>query len=281
MTSDAMEIVAAAVQMSSNDDLAANLGRVRALGDEAAAKGANLVVFPECFAFFGRKEGDKMAVAEVLDDARPGPILSALADLATRHRAWVIGGGMPERAPGEETRAYNTAVLVGPDGRIATRYRKIHLFDVDIPGGQSHRESDGTVPGEELVVAPVGDRRVGLTICYDVRFPELYRTLTYDLGADLVVVPAAFTAKTGAAHWHVLLRARAIESQAWVLAAGQYGRHNEKRETYGHSMIIDRGGRIVGARPPGAGVVAAARDRRAVDEVRAGMPSRDHASLWR
>ena len=281
MTSGAMEIIAAAVQMSSSDDLGANLSRVRSLGDDAAAKGANLLVYPECFAFFGRKEGDKMAVAEVLDDARPGPILAALADLATRHRAWVVGGGMPERAPGEDTRAYNTAVLVGPDGRIAARYRKIHLFDVDIPGGQSHRESDGTVPGTDRVVAPVGDRKVGLTICYDVRFPELYRELTYDLGADLVVVPAAFTAKTGEAHWHILLRARAIESQSWVLAAAQYGRHNEKRETYGHSMIIDPWGRIVGELPTGDGVVVHAIDRKSVDDVRAGMPSRAHASLWR
>jgi predicted amidohydrolase len=276
-----MELVAAAVQMRSIDDLAANLATVRKLGDEAAARGANLLVFPECFAFFGRQEGDKMEIAEVLDDARPGPTLSALADLATRHNAYVVGGGMAERAPGEERRAYNTAVAVGPDGRIAARYRKIHLFDVDIPGGAVHRESDGTVPGTDLAALPIGDRKVGLTICYDVRFPELYRALTYDLGTDVVVVPAAFTAVTGAAHWHVLLRARAIESQSWVVAAAQYGRHNEKRETYGHSLIIDPWGTIVGELPTGDGVVVAPLDRKAVDDVRGRMPSRGHASLWR
>jgi predicted amidohydrolase len=276
-----MEIVAAACQMRSTDDLAANLATVKRLGDEAGARGANLMVFPECFAFFGRHDGDKMAVAEVLDDARPGPILSALADLATRHRAHVIGGGMPERAPGEERRAYNTSVAVGPDGKIAARYRKIHLFDVDVPGGQVHRESDGTVAGSEPVVVPVGERRVGLTVCYDVRFPELYRRLAFDHGADVLTVPAAFTAVTGKAHWHVLLRARAIESQAWVVAAAQYGRHNEKRETFGHSLIIDPWGVVVGELAEGDGVVTATLDRKAVDDVRGRMPVQSHASLWR
>jgi predicted amidohydrolase len=275
-----MEIVAAAAQMCSTDDLDANLARVRALGDEGAARGANLLVFPECFAFLGKKEGDKMPIAEVLDDARPGRILGTLAELATRHGAFVIGGGMPERIPGEDRRAYNTAVVVGPDGRMVARYRKIHLFDVDIPGGAVHRESDGTAPGDELVVAPIGARRVGLSICYDARFPEMYRELVSAGGADVVVVPAAFTAVTGRAHWHILLRARAIESQAWVVAAGQHGRHNEKRETFGHSMIIDPWGTIVGELPEGDGVVVAALDRAIVDEVRGRMPSRSHASLW-
>src|SRR5688500_15705926 len=212
-----MQTVAAAVQMCSTDDLDANLARALALAAEGAAKGANLLVLPECFAFLGRKECDKMAVAEVLDAARPGRILSTLSEIASRHSAWVIGGGLPERVPGDERRAYNTAAVVAPDGRLAATYRKVHLFDVDIPGGAVLKESDGTAPGQELVVVPVGERKVGVTICYDVRFPELYRRLVFDHGADTIVVPAAFTAHTGRAHWHVLLRARAIEDQAWVV----------------------------------------------------------------
>ncbi len=195
-----MDLVAAAVQLCSTDDLAANLATVQALGADAAARGANLIVLPECFAFLGRKEGDKMAVAEALDDAHPGRILSTLLDLATRHRVWVIGGGLPERVDGDERRAYNTAAVVSPEGKLVARYRKIHLFDVDIPGGATLRESDGTAGGDDIVVVPIGDRRVGVSICYDIRFPEMYRRLVYDGGADVVVVPAAFTAHTGRAH---------------------------------------------------------------------------------
>ena len=277
----AMQTVAGAIQMCSTDDLAANLARAQALAAEAADKGANLLVLPECFAFLGRREGDKMAVAEVLDPARPGPILGALAEIATRHGAWVIGGGLPERVPGDERRAYNTAAVVAPDGRLAATYRKIHLFDVDIPGGAVLRESDGTAAGADLVVVPIGDRRVGLSICYDVRFPELYRRLVYDHGADAIVVPAAFTAHTGRAHWHVLLRARAIEDQAWVIAAAQHGRHNEKRESFGHSLIVDPWGTIVAEVPAGDGVIVAPLDGDAVAKARRQMPCRSHASLWR
>jgi len=276
-----MQTVAGAVQMCSSDDLTVNLARTRELAAEAAGKGANLIVLPECFAFLGRKEGDKMEVAEVLDDSRPGPILATLQEIATRHGAWVIGGGLPERVSGDERRAYNTAAAVGPDGRLAAVYRKIHLFDVDIPGGAVLRESDGTARGEQLVTVPVGDRTVGLTICYDVRFPELYRRLAFDRGADVLLVPAAFTAHTGRAHWHVLLRARAIENQAWVVAAAQHGRHNEKRESYGHSLIIDPWGAVVAEVAEGDGVIVAPLDGDALAKTRRQMPCRDHAVLWR
>jgi len=276
-----MELVAAAVQMCSSDDLGANLTRARQLAAQGADRGANLVILPECFAFLGRKEGDKMAVAEVLDDARPGPILSALAEIATGHRAWVIGGGLPERVPGDERRAYNTAAVVDPDGRLVGRYRKLHLFDVDIPGGAVLRESDGTAGGDAPLVVAIGDRRVGVTICYDVRFPELYRELAYDLGADTIVVPAAFTAHTGRAHWHVLLRARAIEDQCWIVAAAQHGRHNDKRESYGHSLVIDPWGTIAGEQAEGDGVVVATLGAEAVATTRRQMPCRSHAVRWR
>lgn len=276
-----MQTVAAAVQMCASDDLGANLARVRDLCAEAAAKGANFILLPECFAFLGRTETAKMAVVEVLDDAAPGPILQTLITAARTHGAWVIGGGMPERVPGDERRAYNTAVAVSPAGRIAARYRKIHLFDIEIPGTAVHRESDGTAPGTERQVVAVGERTVGLSICYDVRFPELYRELAYDRGADTLVVPAAFTAHTGRAHWHVLLRARAIENQAWVVAAAQHGRHNEKRETFGHSMIVDPWGTIVAELPAGDGVVVAPLDGEILAKTRRNMPCASHAVLWR
>lgn len=279
-----MDLVAAAVQMCSTDDLSANLTRARDLADQGVARGANLVVLPECFAFLGRKEGDKMAVAETLDPARPGPILGMLIDLATRHGIWVIGGGLPERVPPElndERRAYNTAAVVAPDGRLAARYRKVHLFDVDIPGSAVLKESDGTAAGDRLAVVEMHGRRVGLSICYDIRFPELYRRLVYEQGADVIVVPAAFTAHTGKAHWHVLLRARAIESQAWLVAAAQHGRHNEKRESFGHSMVIDPWGTITAEQPQGDGVIVQTLDAEAIAKVRRQMPCRDHAVLWR
>ena len=270
----------AAVQLTSRGDLTDNLARCGHLVGQAAERGARLVVLPECFAFLGEREGEKMAVAEGLDAARPGPILGATMAWATQHQVWIVGGGLPERIPGDERRAYNTAVVVGPDGRLAATYRKIHLFDVDIPGGAVLRESDATAPGRDLVVVDVDGTRVGLTICYDLRFPELYRRLVYDQGAEVVVVPAAFTAHTGRAHWHLLLRARAIENQAYVVAAAQWGQHNPKRETFGHSLIIDPWGAVVDELPSGDGVVVATLDADTLRRVRQQMPCRQHAALW-
>jgi predicted amidohydrolase len=267
----------AAVQLCSTDDLHANLATCRRLGDQAGAAGATLIVLPECFAFLGRREGDKMAHAEALDPARPGPILACLLDLAERHRAVVIGGGMPEIVPGDPRRAYNTAVVVAPGKGVVARYRKLHLFDVDIPGGATLRESDGTAPGTEALVVAAAGLRLGVTICYDVRFPELYRRLWQGGGADVLLVPAAFTAHTGRAHWELLLRARAIENQAYVVAAAQWGRHNEKRESHGHTMVVDPWGQIVGERAEGDGVVLATIDRELLAKTRRNMPCAMHA----
>jgi deaminated glutathione amidase len=278
-------LVTAAVQMCSTDDLAANLATARRLTGDAAAAGARLVILPECFAFLGRAERDKMAVAESLDGA-PGPILSALAELATRHGVWMVGGGMPELEQSENTgaaagaRAYNTAVVVSPEGRLVARYRKIHLFDVDIPGRATLLESAATAPGREPLVADIDGWRVGVTICYDVRFPELYRRMVMGAGAEVVLVPAAFTAHTGRAHWHLLLRARAVENQAWVVAAAQWGRHNERRESFGHSLVIDPWGGVAGERPEGDGVVVHALERGLLDKTRREMPCLTHAVLW-
>ncbi len=267
-----------AVQMRSTDDLAANLAACRSLVRQAADDGARVVVLPECFSFLGRSEGDKMPIAEHV--AGDGPIASTLRELATAHAVWIVGGGTPERIDGDPRRAYNTAIVVDPRGEVAGSYRKIHLFDVQIPGGATLRESDATAPGDRLVTVDIDGVRVGLSICYDVRFPELYRTLVKDRGAQVLLVPAAFTAHTGAAHWHLLLRARAVEEQSYVVAAAQWGRHNEKRESYGHTLIVDPWGTIVGERESGDGVVVATLDGGVVDERRAQLPALRHAVLW-
>jgi predicted amidohydrolase len=271
-----------AVQLRSTDDLAANLARCRELTAQAASEGAQLIVLPECFSFLGRREGDKLAIAELLDgEGPPGPVLSTLGELATKHGLWIIGGGTPERVAGDDKRSYNTAIAIDPRGELVARYRKIHLFDVDIPGGAVLRESDSTAPGDELVVVDIVGAPVGVSICYDVRFPELYRQLVKDMGAEVLLVPAAFTAHTGAAHWHLLNRARAVENQAWVVAPAQWGSHNEKRESYGHTLIVDPWGTIVGERADGDGVVIATLDGEAVARRRTQMPCLAHAVMWK
>lgn len=273
-----------AVQICSTADLDANLAKCRELVARAAADGARLVVLPECFSFLGRAEADKLATAEAFDPDAPaasdGPIRAALRELATRHGVWLVAGGTPERVPGDARRTYNTALAIDPRGELVARYRKIHLFDVDIPGGAVLRESDATRAGDQLVVLDVDGARVGLTICYDLRFPELYRRLVCDQGAEVLLVPAAFTAHTGAAHWHLLLRARAIENQAWVVAAAQWGQHNEKRQSYGHSLVVDPWGSLVAEQAEGDGVVVATLDGAALAQRRAQMPVLSHNVLW-
>jgi predicted amidohydrolase len=264
--------------MCSTDDFAANLATTRALVDRAAGEGAKLVVLPECFSFLGRREGDKLPIAETLDGT--GRVATLLRELATKHGVWIVGGGTPEIVPGDIARTYNTAVVVDPRGELIARYRKIHLFDVDIPGTVL-KESDATKAGNELVVLDIDGAKVGVTICYDLRFPELYRQLVKDKGAEVLLVPAAFTAHTGAAHWHLLLRARAVENQAWVVAAAQHGQHNEKRASYGHSLVVDPWGTVVAEQDAGDGVVMATLDSELVAKRRTQMPCLSHAVLWR
>jgi deaminated glutathione amidase len=263
----------AVVQLNVQDDVAANLQRVRHWIAQAAAAGAQLVALPENFAFMG-EEARKRELAERLDGAFPGPILAALSESAAKYGVWIIGGGMPE-ASDDIARPYNTSVLVDPRGGIASKYRKVHLFDVSLPDGTLYRESAATSAGSEPVTADVLGVRLGMSVCYDLRFPELYRRLV-DEGARVVTVPSAFTLMTGKDHWHVLLQARAIENQVYVLAPAQHGKHPRGRQTYGKSLIVDPWGEIIAQCSEGEGFAAATLDFGYQDRVRTALPSLLH-----
>jgi predicted amidohydrolase len=268
----------AVIQLSSQDDVAANLARVRALVADAARAGAELVALPENFAFMG-EEDKKRSVAEPVDPPARGPITEAITTAAKEAGVWIVAGGMPE-ASDDGARPFNTSLLVAPDGRIVARYRKVHLFDVDLPDGTRLLESSATKAGGEPVVAEVGKSatKLGMTICYDLRFPELYRQLV-DRGVRIVTVPAAFTLTTGKDHWHVLLRARAIENQVFVLAPAQHGKHPRGRQTYGKSLIVDPWGDVLAQCPEGEGFAIARLDFAAQDRVRASLPCLTHRRL--
>jgi predicted amidohydrolase len=270
---------AAVVQLNSQDDVGKNLAKVKHWVAQAAAGGAQLVALPENFAFMG-EEAVKREIAEVAQPAAGsyGPIVSALLECAARHGVWVLGGGMPERSA-DPARPYNTSILVNPSGSIAASYRKVHLFDVSLPDGTELRESAATSGGEETVTADVLGARLGLSVCYDVRFPEHYRRLV-NAGARVVSVPAAFTLTTGKDHWHVLLRARAIENQVYVLAPAQHGKHPRGRQTYGKSLICDPWGEVLAQCSEGEGFTAATLDFDYLERVRAALPVLGHRK-WR
>jgi predicted amidohydrolase len=268
-------VTVAAVQLNSQDDVEANLSRVRARLDEAADRGATVILLPENFAFMG-EEAKKAEVAEDLDDAR-GPVASFLAERARTRRLWIVAGGLAERS-GDPKRPFNTCAVFAPTGEVSARYRKVHLFDVDVPQGGRYRESESTTAGASPVVADVAGAKVGLSVCYDLRFPELYRALSAG-GAEVLVVPAAFTLHTGKDHWHVLLRARAIEAQAYVLAAAQWGKHPRNRQTYGKSCVIDPWGEVIAQAKEGEGIVTATIDPAYLAQVRASLPALTHRRL--
>ncbi|RZF30866.1 carbon-nitrogen hydrolase family protein [Paraburkholderia sp. UYCP14C] len=261
----------AALQMVSTPDRDRNLADAERLIAEAAADGAQLVLLPEYFCFMGFKDTDKLAVREPYQD---GTIQRFLADAARRHRIWVIGGTLPLMAP-EASRVLNTTLVFDPLGNEAARYDKIHLFNFE-KGDESFDEARTIRPGTAVqgFDAPFG--RVGLSVCYDLRFPELYRRMG---DCALIVVPSAFTYTTGRAHWELLLRTRAIENQCYVLAAAQGGKHENGRRTWGHSMLIDPWGEIVAVRDEGAGVVAGNLERARIDEVRQSLPAWRHRVL--
>jgi predicted amidohydrolase len=267
-------LTCAVVQLSSQDAVAANLEVARGLVADSVKAGAELVVLPENFAFMAT-DADKRAHAEDLRE--PGPIVRFLMESARSHRIHLLGGGFPEKS-GDAARPYNTSALFGPDGAVVATYRKIHLFDVDVPGGRSYRESEATLSGALPVVAGVKGVSVGLSVCYDVRFPELYRKLL-DAGARVFTVPAAFTLQTGKDHWTALLRARAIENQVYVLAAAQCGTHPQGRATYGKSLIVDPWGDVIAQASDGPGFALARLDFAYQDRVRAAIPCASHRRL--
>jgi deaminated glutathione amidase len=266
----------AALQMVSTPDLARNLEAAERLVAEAAAAGAELVALPEYFCLLGRRDTDKLAIAEA---PGVGPIQDTLARLARRHGLWVIGGTLPVAAgPGAGSeRVLNRCAVFAPDGAEAAHYDKLHLFAFD-NGRESYDEGRTLAAGSQPVALACGPLRVGLSICYDLRFPELYRALMTP-PCDLLVVPAAFTYTTGRAHWELLLRARAVENQCYVLAAAQGGTHENGRRTWGHSMVVDPWGEVLACRDEGEGVVLAEVDARRIAEVRAQLPALAHRRL--
>jgi nitrilase len=262
----------AAVQMTSTRDVQANLRDAGRLVEDAARQGAKLVVLPENFSFLGATDAERAAAIEPFGD---GPAQQFLAQTAERLGLFIVGGTIPIRDGGE--RASSRSLLVGPDGRVAAHYDKIHLFDVDIPGKVTERysESATTRAGTRVVAAATPLGRIGLTVCYDIRFPALFHRLSV-LGTDILVVPAAFTVPTGEAHWLPLLQARAIESLAYVVAAGQWGEHAGGRRTYGHSLILGPWGERLAELPSGPGVVCADIDMIRLAELRQRFPTVQH-----
>ena len=269
----------AAVQMVSGTKVDANLETATRLIAEAADQGAQLIVLPEYFYLMGGKDTDKLAVRERVGS---GPIQACLAAAARRHRVWRVGGTLPVEVDGVTDRIRNTTFVHAPDGSVAARYDKIHLFGFT-KGNEHYDEARTIAAGSEPVAfdATVGERplRVGLSICYDVRFPELYRHLAGGGAPDLMIVPAAFTYTTGSAHWEILLRARAIENQCYVLASAQGGLHENGRRTWGHSMLIDPWGDIVAEQAEGEGVVIGHIDPTRLAEVRENLPALKHRVL--
>ena len=262
----------AAVQMNSGDDVQHNLNIVGRLLADAAESGCVLAVLPENFPFMGARGRDKLQHAEELGS---GPVQDFLSRATSKYRLWIVAGSIPLKSAVTD-RCYGATLVIDAEGKTKNCYRKIHLFDVDLPDrDESYRESASMTPGSELVVedTPVG--RLGLSICYDLRFPELYRKLV-EQGADVLSVPAAFTLVTGKAHWHTLLRARAIENLAYVIAPGQYGQHSDGRTTFGHSLIIDPWGRILAEQAEGDGVIAAEIDLNLARELRRDFPTLSH-----
>ena len=261
----------AAIQMVSTPDPAQNTRAAALRIEEAAQSGASIVLLPEYWPLLGRTDTDKLAHAEQPGD---GPLQKFMSSIAKKHGLWLIGGTIPLVSP-EPGKVLNTLLAYGPDGSLAARYDKIHLFGFT-RGQESYDESRTIVAGNDVAVLETPQLRVGLSVCYDLRFPELYRAMGH---CDLIVVPAAFTYTTGRAHWEILLRARAIENQCYLLAAAQGGKHVSGRRTWGQSMLVDPWGEVRAQLPEGEGVVLGELDPEHLSGVRASLPALAHRKL--
>lgn len=269
------KLICAAVQMASSPNVGANLLEAGRLVEKAAGQGARLVVLPENFGLMGLTEADKLAIAE---DEGTGPIQDFLAKTAEHLKLWLVGGTIPIKAAQGRVRA--SCLVYNDRGDRVGRYDKIHLFDVNVPGtDETYRESATIEPGDGSLVLDAPFGKLGVAICYDLRFPEQFRQMG-ESGLDILAVPAAFTAQTGAAHWDILVRARSVENLCYTVASGQGGFHVNGRETYGHSMIVDPWGKILGSLASGAGVVCAEFDAGYLEKVRAAFPVLSHRRLW-
>lgn len=261
----------AAIQMVSGTELARNLARARHWLEQAKAQGAELAALPEYFCVMGRHDTDKLALAEAPGQ---GPIQQMLADSARELGLWIIGGTLPMRTD-DPARARNACCVYAPDGTLAARYDKMHLFRYD-NGREQYDEGRVLEAGAAPVTVQAGPLRVGLSVCYDLRFPELYRA---GPPCELLSVPAAFTYTTGEAHWELLLRARAVENEAYLIAPAQGGRHENGRRTWGHTMIVDPWGEVLARLPEGEGVVLAEVDAARLAQVRQQLPALQHRRL--
>ncbi|CAM5786386.1 carbon-nitrogen hydrolase family protein [Rhizobacter fulvus] len=260
----------AALQMVSTTRVDENLATAQRLIAQAARDGAELVALPEYFCLMGRTDRDKLGVAE---GPRDGPIQAMLAHAAREHRVWVIGGTLPIRTD-DPQRVLNSNCVYAPDGTLAARYDKIHLFKYD-NGRERYDEGCAIRAGSVPTTVQAAGLRVGLSVCYDLRFPELYREMMHP-PCDLISVPAAFTHTTGLAHWELLLRARAVENQCYVIAAAQGGTHENGRRTFGHSLVVDPWGEVLAMLPEGEGVVLAEVERERIASVRMQLPALEH-----
>ena len=266
----------AAIQMASGPQIGANLIEAERLMRQAVDEEARLVVLPENFALMGLTEGERVAAAE--NDGE-GPIQDFLARQAESLGVWIVGGTIPLRSSAHADKAYASTLVFDATGRRVARYDKLHLFDVSLEDeGEDYAESETTLPGDKVVVVDSPFGRLGLAVCYDIRFPELFRAMI-EAGAEIIAVPAAFTAFTGKAHWDLLLRARAVENLCYVIASAQGGYHLNGRETYGHSMIIDPWGNVLDELPSGSGIVSARIDPALIGRIRGRFPALDHRRL--
>ncbi|MGO8916382.1 MAG: carbon-nitrogen hydrolase family protein [Stellaceae bacterium] len=263
---------AACIQLSSGREAEPNIAAASALIRRARAEGAELIMTPEVSDMMEPKRAQRLAKAK---DEASHAMLAAFRDLARETGAWLLLGSAVVRREDGDERLANRSFLVAPDGTVAARYDKIHMFDVELAAGESYRESNAFRPGEAAVLAPLPWGMLGMTVCYDLRFPHLYRALAR-AGADFLSIPSAFTVPTGRAHWHVLMRARAIENGAFVFAPAQWGEHAEGRKTYGHSLIVAPWGEVLAEAEDGTGYIIAEIDPAAIAEARRSVPSLRH-----